>query len=171
MARLRVPVLVDTNVLIEAWRVDAWRALCGGYHLETVEACVTETQTGFQRRKPEQLIDVKALRKGLKGVHAVTDEERAAAFVRDSDIAFLDEGEKGLWAHALARPDAWVLCGPDKASLRIGVRAGLRERLVSLERLLGDVGHRPKMPLKAAYGQDWLSRTLVELARREGKIA
>jgi len=29
----------------------------------------------------------------------------------------------------------------------------------------------PKAPLKGAYRQDWLSRTLVELARREGEIA
>ena len=83
----------------------------------------------------------------------------------------LDEGEKALWAHALARPDAWVLCGPDKASLRIGARLNLRDRLVALERLLKDAGFRPKTPLKSAYRQDWLSRTLVELAQREGKIA
>jgi hypothetical protein len=171
MVRWRSPVLVDTNVLIEAWRVDAWRALCGGYRLETVEECVIETQTGFQRRRPEQRIDGAALRGGLQGVHVVSDEERAAALLRDGDIAFLDEGEKALWAHALARPDAWVLCGPDKASLRIGVQAGLRDRLISLERLLEDVGHRPKTRLKTAYGQDWLSRTLIELAQREGKIA
>src|SRR5437868_969622 len=54
VARLRGPVLVDTNVIVEAWRVDAWRALRGGYGLETVEECVIETQTGFQNRRPEQ---------------------------------------------------------------------------------------------------------------------
>ena len=42
----------------------------------------------------------------------------------------LDGGEKALWAHVLARPNAWLLCGPDKASLRIGVRLNLRDRLV-----------------------------------------
>ena len=83
----------------------------------------------------------------------------------------LDEGEKALWAHALARPDAWVLCGPDKASLRIGVRLNLRDRLVALEYLLKDAGFRPKMSLKIAYRQDWLDRTLAELAQREGKLA
>lgn len=171
MARWRGPVLVDTNVVIEAWRVNAWRALCGGYRLETVEDCVIETQTGYQNRRPEQQIDGAVLRAGLKGVHVVSDAEQAAAFVRDSDIALLDTGEKALWAHALARGDAWVLCGPDKASLRIGVRLGLRDRLVSLERLLDDAGYRPKTPLKLPYRQDWLSRTLVELAQREGKIA
>ena len=171
MARWRGPVLVDTNVIIEVWRVDAWRALSGGYALETVEECVIETQTGFQNRRPEQQIDREALVAGLKAVHTISDAERAAAFVQESEIAMLDPGEKALWSHALSRPDAWVLCGPDKASLRIGVRQGLRDRLVSLEKLLGDAGYRLKAPLKSAYRQDWLSRTLIELAQREGKIA
>ena len=162
---------MDTNVIIEAWRVDAWRALRGGYALETVEECVIETQTGYQNRRPEQQIDHETLLAGLKAVNKVSDDERAAALIRDGEIAMLDEGEKALWAHALARTDAWVLCGPDKASLRMGVRLGFRDRLVALERLLDDAGFRPKTPLKGAYRQDWLNRTLVEFAQREGKIA
>ena len=171
MARWRGPVLIDTNVILEAWRVDAWRALRGGYALETVEECVVETQTGFQNRRPEQQVDREALLAALKAVHKVSDAERAAALIRDGEIAMLDEGEKALWAHALARPDAWVLCGPDKASLRIGLRANLRDRLVALERLLDDAGFRPKTPLRTAYRRDWLDRTLAELAQREGGIA
>ena len=171
MARWQGPVLVDTNVIIEAWRVDAWRALRGGYALETVEECVIETQTGFQNRRQQQQIDRATLLTGLRVVHAVSDADRAAALVRDGEIAMLDLGEKALWAHALARPDAWVLCGPDKASLRIGVRLNLRDRLVSLERLLDDAGLRPKSLLKAAYRTDWHDRTLAELALREGRIA
>jgi hypothetical protein len=170
LARWQGPVLVDTNVFIEAWRVDAWRALRGGYALETVEECVIETQTGFQNRRPEQQIDQAVLLAGLKAVHKVSEAERAAALVRDGEIAMLDEGEKALWAHALARPDAWVLCGPDKASLRIGVRFKLRDRLISLERLLDDAGFRPKTPFRSPYRQDWLDRTLVELAQRDGGI-
>ena len=136
MARHRGPVLVDTNVILECWRVGAWRALAGGYRVETVEDCVIETQTGYQRRRPEQQIDTAALRASLAAVHAVCDRERAAAAVRDPLFSFLDLGEQSLWAHALARSDAWVLCGPDKASLRFGMRLGFRERLVALESLL-----------------------------------
>ncbi|MCC6781151.1 MAG: hypothetical protein IT537_31650 [Hyphomicrobiales bacterium] len=171
MARWQGPVLVDTNAIVEVWRVGAWRALCGGYALETVQECVIETQTGFQNRRPEQQIDREGLLAGLRLVHSVSDAERAAALVRDGEIAMLDEGEKALWAHALARSDAWLLCGPDKASLRIGVRANLRDRLVALERLLEDAGYRPKTPLRSAYREDWLNRTLIGLAQREGKIA
>ena len=57
MVRHRGTVLVDTNVILEAHRTGSWGALTGGYAVETVEDCVTETQTGFQRRQPENRID------------------------------------------------------------------------------------------------------------------
>ena len=55
MVRHRGTVLVDTNVILEDHRTGSWRALTGGYDVETVEDCVTETQTGFQRRQPRRL--------------------------------------------------------------------------------------------------------------------
>src|SRR5437660_6860429 len=113
MPRHTGPVLVDTNVILECWRVGSWRALTGGYAVETVEDCVTETQTGFQRRRPEQRIDPAELRQSLAQVSEVGPGELAAALVRDEMLSFLDVGERSLWAHALTRADAWVLCGPD----------------------------------------------------------
>ena len=127
--------------------------------METVEDCMTETQTGFQRRRPEQSIAADELRASLAAVHSVTDRERAELALRVQDIA-LDVGEESLWAHALGRNDWWVLCGPDKASLRCGVRLGFRERLVSLQELLNGVGHRPRFALKRHYTKKWLDGTL-----------
>ena len=167
MARHRGPVLVDTNVIIEAWRAGAWRALANGYAIETVEDCVVETQTGFQRRAPAQQIDNQQLRAALKAIHNVTDADRAAAYVLDQQFAFLDAGEQALWAHALTRKDEWILCGPDRASLRFGLRLGLRDRLVALELLLRDAGHK-SAKLRPAYTSKWLSITLAELAALEG---
>ena len=37
MARHQGPVLVDTNVIIESHRVNSWRALAGGYRVQTVD--------------------------------------------------------------------------------------------------------------------------------------
>jgi hypothetical protein len=163
LARHTGPVLLDTNVIIECWRAGAWRALAGGYRLETVEACETETQTGFQRRRPEQQINAILLRNSFRAIHVVSQAERAQAVVREPQIAFLDEGEQALWAHALTRTDGWLLCGPDKASLSVGIRLGFRERLVSLERLLVDVGHGAR-GLRVPYTRAWLDRTLAEIA-------
>ncbi len=171
MPRRSVPVLVDTNVILECHRTTSWRALTGGYRIETVGECITETQTGFQNRRPEQWIDEAALRKSLARVNAVSDAERAAAAVRESQFAALDPGERDLWAHALTRTGAWVLCGPDRASLRRGVRLGLRDRLVSLEELLSDIGHRPKPELRKPYTARWLADCLNELIVLEsGKL-
>src|ERR1700729_927671 len=116
MARHKGPVLVDTNSILESWRTGLWRALVGGYVVETVEDCVIETQTGYQNRAPERWIDQADLRAGLAAVHTVTPTEHARAALRDPMFAMLDTGERALWAHALSRSDAWLLCGPDKAS-------------------------------------------------------
>lgn len=167
MARHQGPILVDTNVIIESQRVASWRALTGGYRVDTVEECVAETQAGAQRRRPERRIDETKLRSSLSAVHSVSEVQRAELALRKRDIA-LDLGEESLWAHALSRNDAWILCGPDRASLRCGIRLGFRERLVSLERLLSDAGHRPRETLRNAYTRQWLQTALVELVLAEG---
>ena len=167
MARHHGPVLIDTNAILECFRVGSWRALASGYAVETVDDCVTETQTGFQRRRPELQIDAAQLVATLKAVHPVGDAQRAVVAVRAPDIA-LDVGERSLWAHALTRSDAWVLCGPDKASMRFGVRLGLKDRLIALEALFDDAGHRPKETLKLAYTTKWLEKVLGEMFISEG---
>jgi len=166
MARHRGPVLLDTNAILECYRVGSWRALSGGYAVETVEDCIIETQTGFQRRSPEMQINAAELRATFRAIHPVSDAERAVVAVHASDIA-LDVGERSLWAHALTRSDAWVLCGPDKASMRFGVRLGLRDRLIALETLLADAGHRPREALRPAYTAKWLDKLLNELFMSE----
>ncbi len=162
MARHQGVVLVDTNVILEAHRTGSWRALAGGYLVETVQDCVDETQTGFQLRQTELRIDAGELRDSLNAVRPVGNRERAGLAVRITDI-MLDRGEASLWAHALSRTDAWVLCGPDKASLRCGVRLGFREQLVSLEELLDDAGYRSRTTLRSAYTRRWHKRVLGEI--------
>jgi len=158
-------VLVDTNVILEAHRTYCWSALTGGLRIETVEECVIETQTGFSRRRPGQTINNRQLQSTLAGVHQVSGEARAELAIRTQGIA-LDLGEESLWAHALVRDDAWILCSPDKASLRCGIRFRLREQLASLEALLRHIGHRPKRDLKRQYTEKWhrgeVSRLVVE---------
>jgi len=168
MARHRGPVLVDTNVILECWRIGAWKAFSSGYAVETVEDCVIETQTGYQRRRAEQQIDQATLQASLAAVHKVSDSERAAAAVRNVLFSYLDVGEQSLWAHTLARSDAWVLCGPDTASMRFGVRVSFRDRLVALENLLHDVGYRQTSALRINYKSGWLAKTLAELVMMEG---
>ena len=57
-------------------------------------------------------------------MHGVPDAEWAVTLLLDDLVRFLDPGEQALWAHALGRGDGWLLCGPDKARVRLGVRLG-----------------------------------------------
>jgi hypothetical protein len=161
MARVTGAVAVDTNTIIETHRVGAWKALASGYRLETVEDVVAETATGFQKRNPAEQIDQVALMRSLAAVHAVTPIELATVVLKAEEIQ-LDAGEKAVWAHLLTRNDVWMLCGPDKASLRFGVRMGFRERMISLESLLQDIGMKPKLDLKNAYSRQWLDANLSQ---------
>lgn len=163
MASSSRAVLVDTNVVIEAWRVGGWKALAARHALETVGTILMETYTGFQKRRERQQIDQAELKRTLRAVHEATELERAELGVRVPDI-HLDPGERDLWAHALARSDAWVLCGPDKASLRVGVRLGLGDRLISLEELWQQAGFRPRVKLRENFTAAWHRGTLSQLA-------
>jgi hypothetical protein len=135
--------------------------------VETVEDCVIETQTGFQQRRHEQQIDNATLRASLEALQKVGDAERAAAIVRETMFSFRDLGEQSLWANALSRRGDWVLCGPDKGSLHFGVRLGLRERIVALEGLVQDVGHKAA-GVRPGYTSAWLAKTLGEIVIMEG---
>ncbi len=95
MAKHPGPVLVDTNVILESFRIGGWRAFSGGYPVETVEDCVTETQTGFQRRRPEQLIDPSELRASMVCVHGVTDRDRDRLKVCSNDPVCADHEPDG----------------------------------------------------------------------------
>ena len=159
-------VLVDTNVIIEAYRTGAWAALVGAYGVETVEDCVTETQTGYQRLAREQWIEDDDLRRSLSAVHEIADRECAELAVRIGGIA-LDRGEESLWTDALGRTGMWFLCGPDRASLRVGVRLQVRDRLVSMEELLDGAGHRARRPLRPAYTRNWMNGVLSEMVVAE----
>lgn len=162
-------VLVDTNIIIEAWRLGGWKALAGRHALETVETVVMEIRTGFQRRRNKQAIDQAELKRTLRAIHETTERERAELAVRVPDIN-LDPGERDLWAHALMRRDAWVLCGPDKASLRVGVRLGLRERLISLEGLWQEAGFKAK-GLRENFTAKWHEQTMSQLVMLERRLA
>ena len=130
---------------------------------------MTETQTGFQLRRKEEAIDLAELRESLAAVHSVSVRKRAELALRKGSIA-LDEGEEALWAHALGRDDAWLLCGPDRASLRCGIRLGQRERLVALEELLARVGHRPSKALRPAYTKKWHDRVVGQIQVETRKV-
>ena len=153
-------VLVDTNIIIEGHLRSCWNALTGAYRVETVETCVVEAMTGrhdWNGTKPAESV----LRGSLAAIHDVPRAGLAKVMLGGG--AQLDEGEQHLWAHALVRDDAWILCGPDRASMRFGYEHKQRERLVSLGALLQTINYSAKAPLRTHFEQTWLDDVLRKL--------
>jgi hypothetical protein len=167
------PVLLDNCAISACVKVGCWKALAGRYVLETVERVAAEAGTGAQTR---EIIDPREFNGQVK-VHAVSREERLASQAAHTDLSRLDEGELDLWVHALGREDGWILCGPDIASIRFGVRAGYADRLISLEELLTTAGFKPRVKLDVHQTKAWLAekvsqfRTELEFEKLKAKGA
>ena len=161
------PVFVDTNIIIEAVRTGCWNALRAHFSVETVDKCREEARTGDLRRPGYVVIDEHALRDRLTS-HAPTAQQLSVLDLRDPEARRLDPGERHLWAHALARTDAWLACCCDKVAIRVAVRLGWEDRLKSLEELAHAAGANPAADkLKEQFHASWLSamRTAALLER------
>jgi hypothetical protein len=151
-------VLLDTNVIIEAYRTGCWNTIAGYFALETVEKVIEETQTGAQNRAPETRIDETKLRTSFSHVEDVTNEMRAQ-FHQAFPQALLHSGERDLLVYAgtLAVGEAWLLNSPDMAAIRHAYSRGWLDRLVSLEALNGHLSGKLGSALRDNYSEQWLS--------------
>jgi len=155
-----VPVLLDNCAISACCEVGAWNALCGYFDLETVEQVASEAATGASHR---EIIDPTEFRSQVT-VHNVSRKARLEKQAEFAELANLDDGERDLWVHALDRTGSWILCGPDTASIRFGVRAGHGDKLISLEELCRRMGYTPKKTLKSHQTSVWLRARISEFS-------
>ncbi|WP_025869227.1 hypothetical protein [Methylobacillus glycogenes] len=155
-------VLIDTNVIIEAHRAVCWKPLSHHFQLHTVSKVIEETQTGFQNRNPEQLIEINELKSSFAHIESI-ETSRVIAFDLEVGEVGLDDGEKALiiYAQSLKQP-VWYLNSPDLAAVRYMSQQGWQDRLVSLESMLKHLKHRSKNPLKNNYTEAWLSQARLK---------
>lgn len=152
-------VLVDTNIIIEAFRTGCWKALTACYSIETVEKCHEEALTGDRLRPGYVEVDPAAL-KGRLVVHPVASSDLAGLALACPDADALDAGERHLFAHARGRSDAWIATCADRAAVRIALSLGWQDRFHSLEALSRPTGARPA--LKRHFTEDWLSEVRTD---------
>ena len=155
-------VLVDTNVIIEANRLDVWNRLFGSYRLDTVTKCVEECDTGNQRRSNLVPIDTKAIIKILKPKNVI-DKQIANLILCCNQAEDLDPGEKHLLSYALTlTDDTYYVCSPDKACMRVAYGLGMLDRFISLEELMRGCGAKV-VGLRTNYLKSWLERFKTEI--------
>lgn len=134
-------VFLDTNVIIECFRIGVWPELSQGHHLETVDEVVSEAMTGSTSRPGRVSVDRAVLLNGLaKPPYSVTRKERNALFSKHPTAAVLDPGERDLFAylfaHELPLAPIKVVSTADKGAIAFTKLPGWLDQLVSLEELL-----------------------------------
>lgn len=149
-----LPVLLDANVIIESHRINAWKTLSSYFKLESVGECITEAKNVRRKFQSKMPINGDDLRRALSFIGAA-DSKKYADLVVGSDNIQLGSGEKALWAYALGWEGNWLFCGPDKASLRCGIKLGFRDQIISLETLLISAGYPNINNLKKNYREKW----------------
>jgi hypothetical protein len=161
-------VLVDTCIIIEAFRTGMWNALCARFAVETVEKCIEEACTGDPLDPRRTPIDRVALVKGLAQRHTVSDLDLATLAIERSDLPGLDDGELHLmaWLHANRPVDVTLLISTtDAAAARAVHQLKLLDQLGSLESLGKEAGaSRQQMDAMAAhYREAWMSALRMRL--------
>lgn len=152
-------VLVDTNIVIEAFRSRCWKTIANYYRIETVEKCLEEVSTGDRLRPGYVEVDPALLEEKLV-VNRVSTKELASLALACPDADALDAGERHLFAHAHKRSDAWIATCADRAAVKIAFMLGWEERVFSLEALARPTGARPA--LKRHFTEHWLSQVRTD---------
>jgi len=151
------PVLFDTNAVIEAVRTHCWASITGQLRVQTVEACRQELVSGAWNAAAGYVPVTAADLGRFSAVHTVDAVARASFKLSYPDADGLDRGEHDLLAYAHSRlHEPWVVCSPDKASIRAGVVLGFGDRLCSLGELATAVGASPRPPLRRHFETEWL---------------
>lgn len=161
-------ILVDTCIIIEAFRTNCWTALCRHFDVETVEACVTECCTGDPLAPNRVPIDHTILVAGLAQVHTVEDLALATLAIEVNSLPAIDEGELHLMAWLHSHPDeavAVAISTADRAAIRATHVLGLIDRVQSLQEAASasGVGKGQLKLLQEHFGEDWLSRLRTQL--------
>jgi hypothetical protein len=157
-------VLIDACAILPAFHVKEWNRLCGHFDVETVEIVVAETQAGNINRRGYVQVDEVVLRRTLKKIHPVSENDRAllAEKFMGAGLDPVDDGERDLLAHFLCyetpSPDTLLLTSADRNAIRAACILGWGDSLVSLEQLFRDCGAPDKTmrQLEKHLKQGWL---------------
>lgn len=165
----KVRVFVDTNVIIESFRIGCWGAICNHLAVETVEKCVEEALTGDATEPGRVNVPHDILIKGLSARHNVTKKELAHFALDHPNCPALDDGELHLlaWldARGLMSQAMIMLSTADTAAVVATGRLHGLDMLVSLEQMAHKSGATKAQlaELKPHYRTQWLNQIRLKV--------
>lgn len=158
-------ILVDTTVIIGAYKYRCWDSLAHNFKIETVRMCMQEFATGGHASRARPPIDISKLEKSLK-VNKVDLGQTVSAGIKSARLNNLDPGEKELLSHAHSRKDCWLISSQDAACIRVGNELGFLDKFVSLEEMTECIGRKDIIYVEQ-YTRKWLESQRTKLKMEE----
>lgn len=160
-------VFVDTNVILESFRVNCWTAICHNYAIETVEKCIEESLTGNSSNPRHIHVDRNVLVNGLANSHKISKRDIAKLVLDFPTCQGLDDGESHLfaWLYANGHHPEVLISTADKAAIVATSQLGWIDSTISLEKLIQQSGVSRQQFDKLAqhYRADWLSNIKLKI--------
>jgi hypothetical protein len=156
-------ILVDTNVIIESFRVNCWNLIDGYFKLNTVARCMEEINTGNRGQSGNIPVDTSILYSSFSP-QQVTKEQLIKLKLKLNGLPDLDAGEEELLAYALSLGGkVYFLCSPDRAFVNGAAKLSFLDKLVSLEEMTKTAGGKINK-LKYNFTDEWLKKEKTRLA-------
>ncbi len=149
-------VFIDTNVIIEATRINCWSALTSRYIVATVEKCIEEAFTGHTPLNSN-------FTTGIAYRYNPSKFDIAHLILNFPQLEGLDDGELHLLAHLNANISdigcSFLISTADRAAVRAICTLGWSNSLISLEEILNNSGVTKTQSnnLKPHFSLKWLS--------------
>lgn len=164
----KIRVFVDTNVIIEAFRINCWNALCHQYDIETVDKCVEEAMTGDSSNPNYTRINRNELVKELKGHHQVKKRDLIEFALKYPHCQAIDDGEKYLFAflyiQSIFPSQSALIATADKAAIKVISELNWLDNVKSLEELVHNCGitNNQVLKLEKQHTINWLKEVKTQ---------
>jgi hypothetical protein len=146
-------IYVDTNIIIEAAKLGIQEHIQGHYsNLKTVNKCIEEIETGNRYSCQRLNIDTSFFKESSCEPSNIQLAELEIKLNNEMD---LHAGEKHLFASIMSlKPGTFLVCSPDKASIRAAKKLGILNRMITFEELLASSG-RDTVKLEQQFTRKW----------------
>ena len=162
-------VFVDTNVIIEAFRVGCWKGLCKNCSVETVEKVVQEALAGDPTARNYVVVDKDELLNTLSAVHPVDDLMRARFSLAIERPEALDAGEADLLAFLYSQGPGFdsclILSTADMAAISAAGEINLLDNMEALQVLAKQFGisNEQVANIRRQFSKEWLAGIKIQV--------
>ena len=160
-------LLIDANIIIEAFRLGICEALVKHYDIYFPEVMLTEALYYTDCDQTRRQINLRPYCQSGAVTVVTVELSTAQAFLDRFDPLYRDtlhEGEAAALAYLFEQDESWRFCSADKIVFRVLGNASRPEQGLSLEEVLNRIGFNRNVGAQfaAAFRKKWTHRGFEE---------